>query len=68
MNGTTTMQIISTGVDAKDFEEAILKVKNLANFQKENILLETENEFVYKIAGKFRCLGKITSTPLNIIK
>jgi len=65
MNGTVTMQIIPTGIDAQTFEDAIIKIKNLPNFSKAIVHKEDVLEFTYSING--RCYGRVENKSLKII-
>lgn len=67
MNGTITMQIISTGVEADIFGYAIAKIKDLPNFVKATIHTENDLEFSYSIAGQFPCYGRMENKVLKII-
>ena len=72
MNGTVTMQVVSTGVEAETFKDAIMKVKNelkkgLLNFSKMAILTETDFEFSYSINQQFPCYGRMENKVLSII-
>ncbi len=68
MNGTVTMQIISTGIETQTFEDAIMKVKNLPNFSKASIHTENDSEFTYSIGNQqFPCYGRMENNVLKII-
>jgi hypothetical protein len=67
MNGTVTMQIISTGVEAETFEDAIIKIKNLPNFPIMTIQKENNSEFSYYISGQFPCFGRMENKILRVI-
>jgi hypothetical protein len=64
MNGTVTMNIITTGIDADSFMDAKKKVKNLPNFYKATILKETEQELYFSLQD---ILGFINYEPLKIL-
>jgi len=67
MNGTVTMQIVSTGIDAPTFEEAIKKVKNMKNFGKATITSETDKIFHFVLQGNFPCYGTMENKVLELI-
>jgi hypothetical protein len=67
MNGTITMQIISTGIEAETFEDAIIKIKNIPNLSRATILTENDLEFNYFITGRFLCYGRMENKILHII-
>lgn len=67
MNGTVTMQIISTGIEAETFEDAIAKVKHLPNFGKATIHTENNLIFDYSIYGQAQCYGRMENKILRII-
>ena len=67
MNGTVTVEIISTGINAQTFEDAIAKIKNLPNFSKASIYQENDLEFSFSFAGQFPCYGRMENKRLKIL-
>ena len=67
MNGTVTMEILSTGIDAKTFEDAVKKVKNLPGLSKATICADSESGFGYLISSQCSCYGRMENKVLKII-
>jgi hypothetical protein len=70
MNGTVTMNTMVSGIKAKDFRWAVLKLKRkLAKFQfPSKIYTDSDTEFSYSINGQeFPLFGRMTDKPLKII-
>ncbi len=66
-NGTVTMQIISTGIIASNWEEAKEKVKSMRNMTLAQIQSDNDEEITYSIQQKFPCYGRMENKSLNII-
>jgi hypothetical protein len=69
MNGTVTMGVITTGIEADTFEGAINKVKGFQNFSSAIINEEAEHMFTYHINNDsgFPVYGLLDDKPLKII-
>ena len=69
MNGTTTMSIMATGIEADSFRIAVDRLKASAVIQ--NLILTIVSDdlkiFSYSIAGQFPIFGKMDSNPLKVI-
>lgn len=76
MNGTVTMSILSTGVEAKDFSGAKDKIKANIDAAKKaadeficSVHQDTDTEFSYTIGAltQFPCYGRMENKPLRVI-
>jgi len=67
MNGTVTMEIISTAINTETFQQAIEKIKLLPNFDKAIITQKTDKMFTYYMKGEFPCYGKMENKQIKII-
>jgi len=71
MNGTVTMRIVSTGIQAETFEEAVKKVKELPGLKKGvTIGSDTIKEFSYVALSStpgWKCYGRMENQALKII-
>jgi len=59
MNGTVTMGITSTGIEAETFAGAIAKIKALPSFDKAKILEETADRFSYEFPNVYGCMKNV---------
>jgi hypothetical protein len=75
MNGTVTMSVITTGVQAGDFEQAKAKIKDLPNVRS-FATIKTDNSEVFQFVMysakpgdpfAFPCHGNMSNKPLTII-
>ena len=71
MNGTITMQILSKGIEADSFKEAVNKLKTLPRFEKAKDVILLNGEFAFSIAQKpdsqLQCYCTMSDKPLEII-
>jgi hypothetical protein len=71
MNGTVTMDILTTGIEAESFEKAVEKIKKLSNFKNVTIHVDTDTMFDYTFPkngnNDFPIFGNLQYKPLNII-
>lgn len=68
LNGTVTMQIVTTGIQAETWDEAVRKVKTMRNMQKATIQVDTNQELVYAIwKQKYPCHGRMENKLLEVI-
>ena len=70
MNGTVTMNTITTGVEAETFKDAIEKVKGMEGFRKfkPEINKETDKEFEFQFPNQdLPVWGGMTDKPIKII-
>jgi hypothetical protein len=74
MNGTVTMKVISTGVEAPTFAEAVAKVKNLETFRsllKVEIREDSSERFSYIILGQegpFNVWASMDNKELQVVR
>jgi len=71
MNGTVTMDVITTIYQAENFGAVVDKLKNNLNKLKENVSIEEDNDqmFSYTIGSQtFPVWGYITNEEETIIK
>jgi hypothetical protein len=64
MNGTVTLSVLSTGVDAETFKEAIEKIKKLDGFAGVTNVTETDVDFSYSLPN---IIGRMKNEKLKII-
>jgi hypothetical protein len=70
MNGTVTMEIMSSGVKASSFIEAVSKIKEkIKSMEISTLNIRTDNndEFSYIINSEIVIYGQIKNKELNII-
>lgn len=70
-NGTVTMSVMITGVEAKNFKEAVQKLKQKIKEKPElncNILEDSDEKFYYSIAGGFPISGILENEPLKMLE
>ena len=71
MNGTVTMSIHSLGIEADSFEEAIIKVKNLENYNPMNEMQDLIKFSFYvqqELGNLLQCYCTMKNEPLEIVK
>lgn len=67
-NGTVTMSVISTGVRATSFREAINKIKKLHGFVMAEIHEENDRSFRYTLeGGLYPVMGNMSNKELHVI-
>jgi hypothetical protein len=64
MNGTVTMAVITSGIEAETFHDAVEILKQQRGFDKAIIKEETPEEFVYNLP---QCFGIMKSEPLRML-
>ena len=65
MNGTVTMEIITTGVEARSFTEAKEIVRNMQNFHLATLIVDDNDTLAYHIDP---IIGTMKREPLKIVK
>jgi hypothetical protein len=65
MNGTVTMDIITTGVEARSFTEAKEIVRNMPNFNLATLIVDDNDTLAYHITP---IIGTMKREPLKIVK
>jgi hypothetical protein len=69
MNGTLTMDIITSGIEAKSFEEAYEKLTHFENWHLAKDIYKTDARVNYSIFGKTSCIwASMKSEPLRIYR
>lgn len=68
MNGSVTMDTMVTGVEADNFDAAVEKLKAHPEVSRAKIIVNSEDDFQYRIAGEFPVWGRITDNPLTMLK
>ena len=69
-NGTVTMDVITSGIEADNFSQAIEKLLAICNKKKVKLTSEkrTNSEFSYRINGDFPVDGYLTDKPLKMLE
>ncbi len=68
MNGTVTMKINTTLIEADNFEGAYLKLKSTANWNDAESKMELNDSIRYFINGKiYRLSGELQKKPARVI-
>ena len=66
-NGTVTMSVIPTGVEADSFKEAVNKIKDKLKSIPHEIKRDDDDVFRYSTEGDFPLVGYVTKKPLEIL-
>jgi hypothetical protein len=67
MNGTVTLSVVVSAVEADTFPKAIAKIKAQPGFTGAQVVQEDHSVFSYSIKGSFSVYGRMTEEPLKII-
>ena len=70
MNGTVTMGMSSTGIEAASFDEAFEKLTHFKNWNKAMNIMKDDERVDYTIPGEgggFGCVGSMENMPLTVV-